>query len=69
MNAIDNILRFLSKRFYLNAKCWFYQKMQIKLRILSTFYFQKSAAIYRKKIHWDESFHSLNVTYILLHKE
>lgn len=47
----------------------FIQKYRLSYAFLSTFYFQKSAAIYRKKIHWDESFHSLNVIYILLHKE
>lgn len=47
----------------------FIKKYGLSYTFPSTFYFQMSAAIYRKKIHWDESFHSLNVIYILLCKE
>lgn len=47
----------------------FIKKYRINYTFLSSFSFQKSAAIYRKKIHWDESFHSLNATYILFYKE
>lgn len=47
----------------------FIQKYRSSYTFLSIFYFQKSGAIYRKKIHWDESFDSLNVIYILLYKE
>lgn len=45
----------------------FIKKHRLSYTLFSTFDFQKSAAIFGKKIHWDESFHSLNVIYILLY--